>query len=253
MTNDNNHAISPVFLSLSGLCIYSAYTLYSDTQAANIWAFIYITSGWIVSLSLHEFGHAFTAYKFGDFSVAEKGYLTLNPLKYTNLFLSLVLPVVFLMMGGIGFPGGAVYINHAAIKTAAQKSLVSAAGPAATALFAALLLIPFIDGSVDLENHYNFWAATSLLAFLQVSALFLNLLPVPSLDGYGIIEPFMKDSFRKKIRNVAGIAVLIIFFLLFSDTFISDLFWSSIAAFIRTLGVDFSLIIDGYNNYKFWG
>ena len=67
--------------------------------------------GWLVSLCLHEFGHAYTAWKYGDRDVEVRGYLTLNPLKYTNPLLSLGLPVLFIALGGIGLPGGAVYVR----------------------------------------------------------------------------------------------------------------------------------------------
>ena len=51
--------------------------------------FTFVIAGWIVSLCLHEFGHAFTAWRFGDHDVAVRGYLTLNPFKYSNPLLSL--------------------------------------------------------------------------------------------------------------------------------------------------------------------
>ena len=173
--NYPEHQISPNFLIITGVFILSAYPLWSIDNTSSIWAFLFVVSGWIISLSLHEFGHAFAAYRFGDLSVAAKGYLTLNPLKYTNIFMSIVLPVVFLMMGGIGFPGGAVYINMGAIRSAREKSLISASGPIATAIVAAVLILPFSFGIVDTANHRVFWASVSLLAFLQLSALFLNL------------------------------------------------------------------------------
>jgi len=244
--------ISPIFLLLVGIMFVTAYPLWEGSDWAGLWAFLFIISGWVVSLCLHEFGHAFTAFRFGDYTVIEKGYLTLNPVKYTNLFLSIVMPVLFLMMGGIGFPGGAVYINIGLINTARERSLVSAAGPAATAIFAAILIFPFFFGIADVEGHRVFWAATSLLALLQISALFLNLLPVPGLDGFGIIEPFLKANIKKKIRNISGIAVLAIFFLLFSDTPVSAFFWSSIAYTIQLLGIDFGLVLDGFNLFRFW-
>ena len=244
--------VSPVFLLLAGIMVVSAYPLWTGSDYAGLWAFLFVISGWIVSLCLHEFGHAYSAFRFGDYTVIEKGYLTLNPVKYTNLFLSIVMPLLFLMMGGIGFPGGAVYINTGLIKTAREKSMVSAAGPAATALFAVILIIPFFLGFADLENHRIFWAAISLLALLQISALFLNLLPVPGLDGFGIIEPFLKANIKKKIRNISGIAVLAIFFLLFSETPVSTFFWSSIALTIRFLGIDFSLVLEGFDLFRFW-
>lgn len=244
--------VSPLFLSLVGLMIFSAYPLWIGTGIAGIWTFLFIISGWIVSLCLHEYGHAFTAFRFGDYSVLDKGYLTLNPLKYTNLFMSIALPVLFLMMGGIGFPGGAVYLDMNAFKTAKEKSLVSAAGPFATAVFALLLIFPFLFNLADFQNNRVFWSAIALLALLQISALFLNLLPVPGLDGFGIIEPFLKSDLKKKIRNISGIAILVIFFLLFSDTPVSNLFWSSIAYTVSFFGIDFKLVLEGFQQFRFW-
>ena len=68
-----------------------------------------------MSLCLHEYAHALVAYRAGDRGVADRGYLTLNPLKYTHPLLSIVLPVVVVMLGGIGLPGGAVWVDHAHI------------------------------------------------------------------------------------------------------------------------------------------
>ncbi|WP_233220817.1 hypothetical protein [Chlorogloea sp. CCALA 695] len=50
---------------------------------------IFVCVGWILSVCLHEFDHAIVAYWGGDTSVKDKGYLTLNPLKYTNINLCL--------------------------------------------------------------------------------------------------------------------------------------------------------------------
>ena len=121
--------ISPIFIFIVSVMLITGFLTYNNLPGVRFWMFLFITSGWIVSLSLHEFGHAYTAFKSGDYSVAEKGYLNLNPLKYTNIFMSILLPIVFLMMGGIGFPGGAVYIDLASIKEKTHRSLVSAAGP----------------------------------------------------------------------------------------------------------------------------
>jgi len=158
-------AISPIFIFLAATMIITAYLAYNNFAGAPFWIFLFVTSGWIVSLSLHEFGHAYTAYISGDKSVAEKGYLNLNPLKYTNVFMSIILPIVFLMMGGIGFPGGAVYINYNAIKSTAARSMVSAAGPMFTALFALVLLLPFfigLDKTASIEQN-AFWSGMALL------------------------------------------------------------------------------------------
>jgi len=75
---------------------------------AYVGVFTFVVFGWLVSLCLHEFGHAFTAWRYGDRDVEVRGYLTLNPLKYSNPLLSLGFPVLFLALRGIGIPGAAV-------------------------------------------------------------------------------------------------------------------------------------------------
>src|SRR5438552_3895506 len=91
--------------------------------------FIIVTVLWVFSVCLHEFGHAWVAYQGGDYTVREKGYLTMNPLRYTHPVYSLLMPVIFMMMGGIGLPGGAVYIEHHLLRSRAWETGVSLAGP----------------------------------------------------------------------------------------------------------------------------
>lgn len=246
--------ISPVFLVILFLTLIAGLLTYQNIVMTRLWVFLFVIGGWILSLSFHEFGHAFAAYHNGDKSVAEKGYLTLNPIKYTNLVMSIVIPVVFLMMGGIGFPGGAVYINMAMIPDPKKRSFVSFAGPLATALFAGLLLIPFFLGvpSEASAGEMPFWSALALLAFLQITALFLNLLPVPGLDGFGIIEPFLSKEVMIKLRKVGGIFILAIFFLLFNDTPVSKGFWAAIRFLTELLNLDISFVRDGFRLFQFW-
>src|SRR5204863_9164555 len=78
------------------------------------WAIIV---GWILSVILHEFAHGLVAYLAGDYTIKERGGLTLNPFQYIDPLLSIVLPVVFLAMGGIPLPGGVTYIRRDLIKS----------------------------------------------------------------------------------------------------------------------------------------
>ena len=98
---------------------------------AYVGVFIFVIAGFLVSLCLHEFAHAYTAWRFGDRDVEVRGYLTLNPLKYSHPLLSLGLPALFIALGGIGLPGGAVYVRTSWM-TKRQKTLVSLAGPPPT-------------------------------------------------------------------------------------------------------------------------
>ena len=170
----------------------------------------FIFAGWILSVCFHEFGHAIVAYWGGDKSVKEKGYLTLNPLKYTHPMLSLILPIIFLLLGGIPLPGAAVYINKNELRNRFWQSAVSAAGPLASALFALIFAIPFWAGifpSISSTKHFFSFShgdwIPPLLAFLivlDIYVLLFNLLPIPPLDGYGIIEPWLPIRWQNQLR-----------------------------------------------------
>ncbi|MDY6781106.1 MAG: tetratricopeptide repeat protein [Cyanobacteriota bacterium] len=182
---------------------------------------ILVCAGWILSLCFHEFCHALVAYWGGDISVKDKGYLTFNPLKYTDPGLSLVLPLFFLLLGGIALPGGAVYINHSLLRDRKWESAVSAAGPLANVLIVLALSIPFQLGwnRFDLTelNSETFVTGTLIfvsLAFLiliNIYVILINLLPIPSLDGYGIIDPWLPHSVQRYLKQFGkyGIWILI--------------------------------------------
>ena len=162
--------------------------------------------------------------------------------------------MLFLLLGGIGLPGGAVYIDLKAIPDHKKRSLVSAAGPLMTLGVALLLIIPFwfISGTETLNVHHNFWAALGLLAFLQVTALILNLLPIPGLDGFKIIEPFVPESAMKKIHEKGGLVILILMFLLFYDSPVNRGFWYLVGSIAHLAGLDINLVFTGYDLFKFW-
>lgn len=193
---------------------------------AYVGVFIFVVAGWLVSLCLHEFGHAVTAWRFGDRGVEMRGYLTLNPLRYSHPLLSLGLPMLFVALGGIGLPGGAVYVQTS-FMTPRQRSLVSLAGPSANLILATLLL-----GSTNL--YYDpaqavFWSGVAFLGFLQVTAVVLNVLPVPGLDGYGALEPHLSPQTQRALEPVKAWGLLIFLVLLISPVlnrwFFSIVFW----------------------------
>ncbi|WP_299490087.1 tetratricopeptide repeat protein [Acaryochloris sp. IP29b_bin.137] len=215
--------------------------------------------GWIVSVCLHEFGHAIVAYWGGDKTVKDKGYLTLNPLKYTDVSLSLVLPIVFLLIGGIALPGGAVYINHSLIRNRWWESAMSAAGPAATLLVALLISVPFrlMNPPDSLENSFNIealdqqtlsfqthlttqdqlWLALAFLGLLEVAGAVLNLLPIPSLDGFGIIEPWLPPSLQQQAKKFGRYGFLVLFALLWFVPTANAAFWGFVFGLSHQLGI----------------
>jgi len=157
--------------------------------------FVVILIGWIFGVCCHEYAHAVTAYYGGDTSVEEKGYLDFNPLAYTHPVLSVVMPVILLAMGGVPLMGGAVYIDTSRLRSRHWESAVAAAGPLATLLFAIVLCLPFAFGVADPQSPY--WQVVAVLAYLEAMCFFFNLLPIPGVDGYGILDPYLPRSMKE--------------------------------------------------------
>lgn len=249
----SGRGISPVFLAIVAftvLCGAAAWQAGAEpTQPARLAVFGFVLGAWVVSLCLHEFGHAALAHRFGDRSVAERGYLTLNPLKYTDMTLSIVLPVLFLLLGGIGLPGGAVWIDRGAIRGRLRHSLISFAGPLANLLFAVLcgVALQRLFGG----DHAVFWVAVAYLGFLQVTATVLNLLPVPGLDGFGIWEPYLPPGFVRKVAPYGMYAFIALIALLWIPA-INRAFFSLIYEITGWFGIPADFAQIGHAVFLFW-
>ncbi len=211
--------------------------------------FVIVLIGWVFSLCLHEFAHALVAYYGGDYTVKDKGYLTFNPLKYTHPVYSLLLPLLFLMMGGIGLPGGAVYIERWRLRSKTWETAVSLAGPFTNALLALILGLILQFGPVSASG---IWPALAFLGLLQVSAVVLNLIPLPPFDGFGAIEPYLPMDLRMRLAQTQGFLALIILFLLWRIPVVGNAFWSVIFSLVRFAGIPLQLAGLGLNQFLFW-
>ena len=234
--------VSPVFLGLLALTAGSGALIWFDVLPAGvpILTLVFITAGWITSVCVHEFGHALVAYLGGDRSVVGHGYLSLNPLLYTNMLLSVVMPIAFLLLGGIALPGAAVYINRSALGTRLWDSAVSIAGPAGTALCGLLIATPFlVPGHLDwMGSHVGFFGALAFLGFIEAFALVLNLLPIPGLDGFGIIRPWLPYAAQDLANSFGQSAIFIVFIVLFFVPSVSQAFVTAVGQVSAAAGID---------------
>jgi Zn-dependent protease len=247
--------ISPIFGGLVAITAVSGISLWFDVLPTAPWVLtiVFVVSGWVISLCIHEFGHALVAYLGGDRSVKPAGYLTLNPLLYASLLMSIIFPVVFLVLGGIALPGGAVYIDHSAIRSRAWDSLVSLAGPAGTLLCALLVFVPFLVPGHDdwiTSTNLGFWAALSFLGFMEVVALLLNLLPIPGFDGFGILRPWLPYSMQVLSVRYAQLAMIGLFIVLWNVAPARDAFYSLAFQLTNLVNIDPRLVGYGFQNMR---
>lgn len=162
---------------------------------------------WVIlvafSICVHEYFHAWMAMKQGDTTAADAGYLTLNPL-------ILMGPTSFIMLAVIGIAWGAVPVNPQRLRSPLRQTLVSVAGPAANLmLFVGFAILANTIGgraaSLELMGNVGMMANAFLLLF--------NLLPIPGLDGWQVVEllvPSVRRIPREKKTGAGWFLLLLI-------------------------------------------
>lgn len=213
--------------------------------------FGFVLLGWVLAVMIHEFSHAAVAFLAGDHTVHAKGYLAFDPRRYTDLGVSIVIPLVFLALGGIGFPGGAVYLRNDLMRSRLWQSAASLAGPAGTYLV--LLVITVVMGVLGREGlPGGLYDGLAMLAFLQATALVLNLLPLPGLDGFNALRPYMPEAWTPTLRKVEGLTFV---GLLLAFSFLPGFggFLLGLGGLIAGLmGVPSDAIEGGWSAFHFW-
>ena len=264
-TPRNAFVPSPVFVGIVAVLLVSGWMTWAGFGNVRIDVFLFVVTGWLVSLCLHEYAHAVVGYFAGDKSVADRGYLRLNPLKYTSPLLSIVLPVVVVILGGIGLPGGAVWVDHRYIRSRIKDSLISAAGPLTNVILALVLALPFMIGVgpelvasatgqyvlTEQHAHLEFWGALAALAFLQVTASVLNILPIPGLDGGSILAPWMSPAYQRAWNLFAPYGFILLFLVLW-QTRVGGWFYDAVFWIAEKIGLSEALISVGIQLMRFW-
>ena len=152
----------------------------------------------ILSLSVHEYAHAWSAWRLGDDTASRAGRLTLNPLAHIDLVGTLLIPIARMFLPGVPLFGWAkpVPVNPARFRRGVSMPtgmlLTSLAGPLSNLLLAILstvalaLLYRFTPGGLQGDSSAS--ALLQLMMQLNVSLAIFNLIPIPPLDGSRIVE-----------------------------------------------------------------
>ena len=175
----------------------------------------------VLSVSVHEFGHAFVADRLGDTLPRAQGRVTLSPLRHIDLMGTIVIPL--LSAFAVGAPlmawGKPVQTNPSAMSKRFSPTvnhlLVSLAGPAMNLLFAAAVSVGLI--LVARTGHLSPEVAAYVVRFLivlNITLLFFNLLPIPPLDGAAILMVLFPRSMAGVLNGLYryGMFILLILF-----------------------------------------
>lgn len=180
------------------LVAFALYLTFANLSGAGLVEWIlqrlYMIPGIVIGLSLHEFGHAFVADRLGDPTPGREGRVTTNPMAHMD-----PRGMVILMFAGFGW-GVPVRINSMYFKNRKRgEIMVGFAGVTmnliiaiVTAFVMALLTktVPGFDLSLLYQGSGIFYIIFQVLyrvMFINVVLMVFNLLPIPPLDGFGII------------------------------------------------------------------
>ena len=94
--------------------------------------------------------------------------------------------------------------------------------------------------------------AVAFLAFLQISAVVLNLIPLPPFDGFGAIEPYLSGAIRGALAQTRGMLPFLVFFLLWYIPAVNDAFWSAVLSLSHWVGIPLQLVQLGFSSFQFW-
>lgn len=177
--------------------------------ADRLLIYLFVLPVILVSLTIHEYAHAWMAYKYGDDTAKNLGRLTLNPLAHISLFGTIILP--FLVRFGWARP---IPVNFS-ILTKKQIFGVAVAGPLANIILALILTGAFHLLSLGRLPILSDFVLLAIL--LNIVLAVFNLIPLPPLDGsrlvYALLQsPRAVDLYNRFARY--GIIVFIAFLLL---------------------------------------
>ena len=173
----------------------------------------------IFAITVHEAAHGYAAKHFGDMTAFNAGRITLNPLKHIDLFGTIILPALTVMLGGILFGWAKpVPVDFNRLHHPKKDMLwVAAAGPASNfvmAIFWALVLKFSVNVPEAFVLPLTLMAKAGVT--INIVLMVLNLLPLPPLDGGRIAVSLLPINLARPFSQIERYGFIILIILLFS-------------------------------------
>ncbi len=176
----------------------------------------------IISITVHEFAHAYTAFRCGDLTARSQGRMTLNPLKHIDLFGTVIMPMLSLA-SGFALIGWAkpVQVNRANFRDPIKNDLiVSAAGPVSNFILAVVILLALtVMGILHIEVNKLIEQILIYGIFLNVFLFCFNMLPIPPLDGSHILYDLFPNDYTARYLKMGLVGTVFILVILNTPIF----------------------------------
>ena len=173
----------------------------------------------ILSLTVHEFFHAWTAWKLGDDTAARMGRLTLNPIPHIDPIGTLLLPLLGIPFGWAKPVPVDVHRIRPSISMTTGNILISAAGPLSNIALALLssvgyaLLIRFAPDAARPGSGAS--ELLQIMILVNVALALFNLIPIPPLDGSHVAEALVPYRLRGAWETFARFSPFLLLGLIF--------------------------------------
>jgi Zn-dependent protease len=165
----------------------------------------YVAITLIFAFTFHEFAHAYVAYKFGDNTAKKQGRLTLNPLQHLD-----PIGTILIFLAGFGW-ARPVPVNRFYFKKPRLAGiLVSIAGPLSNLILASLgFIVGYGLMRFGVASSAHFDEFLMIFINLNIVLFIFNLIPLPPLDGYRILEDLAPHQVRAKMTQYEQYGMLI--------------------------------------------
>ena len=172
----------------------------------------------VIGLTVHEFSHAYAAYRLGDNTAKMDGRLTLNPLKHIDW-----LGFFLIVIAGFGWAKPVVFNPDNLKHKHRDEIIISLAGPFSNFVIAILFFVIarllyinefFHTTQFGLEavNMIMLWGVINCSLFI------FNLIPLPPLDGSHLYLTFLKEIHPKLMMNIYKYGTLVLFAIIIAES-----------------------------------